>query len=140
MAIESETAEVDVSETAADESGTAAAPEEWVDVRMTEPGAGEWDLDLVVVGGRVEYADLRVRPDLVASFVECLVADVSDERASEVLATVARRQGIDPDDLAGVAGDDSQDELAEPEGEDAKAGSDDAESADDERREHMLDA
>lgn len=69
--------------------------EDWVDVRMTDPAEGEWDIDAVVVGGQVEYIDLQIRPDVVSGFVECLVDDVSDERAGEVLATVAKRQGID---------------------------------------------
>ena len=69
--------------------------DEWVDVRMSDPDEGEWDIDAVVVGGRVEYVDLQVRPDLVAGFVECLVDDVSRERATRILADVAERRGID---------------------------------------------
>ncbi|MEF8840098.1 MAG: hypothetical protein V5A62_00535 [Haloarculaceae archaeon] len=67
----------------------------WVDVRMSEPDQGEWDIDAVVVGGRVEYVDLRIRPALLASFIECLVDDVGDERGAEILAEVADRQGVD---------------------------------------------
>ena len=67
---------------------------EWVDVRMTEPHAGEWDIDAVVVGGQVEYVDLQIRPGLVDGFVECLLDDVSDERAAEILADVADRRGV----------------------------------------------
>jgi hypothetical protein len=74
--------------------------EGWVDVRMTDPDEGEWDVDLVVAGGRVEYLDLRVRPALLASFVECLVDDVDDERAARVLAHVAERRDVDPGDAA----------------------------------------
>jgi hypothetical protein len=69
--------------------------DEWVDVRMSDPDRGEWDLDAVVVGGRVEYVDLRVRPALLASFIECLVEDVDDGRAGEVLAEVADSRNID---------------------------------------------
>lgn len=69
----------------------------WVDVRMSEPDQGEWDIDAVVVGGRVEYVDLRIRPTLLASFVECLVDDVGDERGAEILAEVADRQDVDLD-------------------------------------------
>ena len=69
--------------------------DEWVDVRMTDPDEGEWDVDVVVVGGRVEYVDLQVRPDLLAGFVDCLVDDVSSERAAEILEDVAARHGID---------------------------------------------
>ena len=68
---------------------------EWVDVRMTDPDAGEWDIDAVVVDGRVEYVDLRVKPDRLAAFVACLLGDVGEERAGEVLADVADREGID---------------------------------------------
>lgn len=68
-----------------------------VDVRMTEPEAGEWDVDVVVVEGQVEYVDLRVKPDLLAAFVECLVDDVGDRRAGAVLADVADRADVDLD-------------------------------------------
>jgi hypothetical protein len=71
--------------------------EGWVDVRMSDPDEGEWDVDVVVVEGRVEYLDLRVRPELLASFIECLVDDVGEERAEEVLAEVADRQDVDPE-------------------------------------------
>lgn len=69
--------------------------DEWVDVRMTDPEEGEWDIDALVVGGQVEYVDLRVRPALLTGFVDCLVGDVSEERARGVLADVARRNGIE---------------------------------------------
>jgi hypothetical protein len=71
--------------------------DEWVDVGMSDPDEGEWGVDVVVVGGRVEYLDLRIRPELLASFSECLVDDVGDERAEEVLAEVADRQDVDLD-------------------------------------------
>lgn len=71
--------------------------EGWVDVRMTDPDAGEWDVDVVVVEGQVEYVDLRVKPDLLAAFVECLVDDVGDRRADAVLADVADRADVDLD-------------------------------------------
>lgn len=67
---------------------------EWADVRMTDPEEGEWDVDVVVMDGRVEYVDLRVDADLLAGFVACLVDDVGDERAAEVLAAVADRRGV----------------------------------------------
>jgi hypothetical protein len=70
---------------------------DWTDVRMTDPDAGEWDIDVVVASGRVEYVDLRVQPGLVAGFVECLVNDVDDDRALEILQTVADRRGLDLD-------------------------------------------
>lgn len=69
--------------------------EEWIDVRMTEPEAGEWNVDAVVVGGHVQYVDLHVRPDLLADFIDCLVDDVGTERAESVLADVAARHGLD---------------------------------------------
>lgn len=71
------------------------AHEEWVDVRMTDPDAGEWDIDAVVVDGCVEYVDLRIDPKHLSALVECLVEDVDDDRAGEVLADVADRNGID---------------------------------------------
>ena len=84
-----------------DESETFTDPddasEEWVDVRMTDPDEGEWDVDVVVVDSQVEYVDLRVKPDHLAAFVECLVDDVDDDRAGEILADVADREGVDVD-------------------------------------------
>ena len=71
--------------------------EDWTDVRMTEPEAGEWDVDVVVVGGRVEFVDLRIHPDLLAGFVDCLLDDVGEERGRAILQRVARRQDIDLD-------------------------------------------
>lgn len=69
--------------------------ENWVDIRMTDPEKGEWDVDVIVVDGAVEYVDLRIQPALLASFIDCLVEDVPESRARDVLATVARRHGID---------------------------------------------
>ena len=71
------------------------ATDEWIDVRMTEPEAEEWDLDLVVVDGQVNYVDLRIRPELLTSFVECLVDDISEDRARKLLTTMRDRKGID---------------------------------------------
>jgi hypothetical protein len=73
--------------------------DDWVDVRMTDPGAGEWDIDVVVAGGQVEFVDLRIRPSLLAGFIDCLIDDVADKRAAEILANAARQQGLDPEDL-----------------------------------------
>jgi hypothetical protein len=73
--------------------------DDWVDVRMTDPAAGEWDIDLVVADGTVEFVDLRIKPSLLAGFIDCLVDDVADERASEILARAARMQGLDPADI-----------------------------------------
>ncbi len=73
--------------------------DEWVDVRMTDPDEGEWDIDVVVADGRVEFVDLRVRPALLEGFIECLVDDVADERARAILAETASRKGLDLDDL-----------------------------------------
>ncbi|MFW6318387.1 MAG: hypothetical protein ACOC06_07980 [Halorubrum sp.] len=75
----------------------------WVDVRMTDPEKGEWDIDLVVVDGQVDYVDVRIRPDLLDAFVDCLVGDLSDDRASALLAGLAERNDID---LAARSGDD----------------------------------
>jgi hypothetical protein len=74
--------------------------EDWIDVRMTDPDAGEWDVDVVVVNGRVEYLDLRIKPALLAAFVDCLVEDVDDGRAEAMLSAVAERNGIDLSDVA----------------------------------------
>jgi hypothetical protein len=76
--------------------------EDWIDVRMTDPEEGEWDVDVIVAGGRVEYVDLRIRPALLTAFVDCLVDDASDERTESVLSTLAERNGID---LAAAADD-----------------------------------
>ncbi|MFC7026763.1 hypothetical protein ACFQJ5_02830 [Halomicroarcula sp. GCM10025324] len=74
--------------------------DEWVDVRMTDPDAGEWDIDLVVADGTVEFVDLRIKPSLLAGFIDCLVDDVADERARAILAKAARMQGLDLSDLS----------------------------------------
>jgi len=67
----------------------------WVDVRMTNPEKEEWDIDLVVVDGQVDYVDVRIRPDLLDAFVDCLVGDLGEERAGELLAGLAERNDID---------------------------------------------
>jgi hypothetical protein len=74
--------------------------DDWIDVRMTDPDEGEWDVDVVVVNGRVEYVDLRIKPELLAAFVDCLVEDVAEERAEAMLSAVAERNGIDLSDVA----------------------------------------
>ncbi|MDS0260404.1 hypothetical protein NDI56_13450 [Haloarcula sp. S1CR25-12] len=78
---------------------TDESSDEWVDVRMTDPEAGEWDIDVVVAGGQVEFVDLRIKPGLLAGFIDCLVDDVGETRAREVLAAAARKQGVDPEAL-----------------------------------------
>jgi hypothetical protein len=83
---------------------TDDATDGWVDVRMTDPDAGEWDVDVVVAGGRVEFVDLRIRPALLAGFLDCLVTDLSEGRARDLLADAARKQGVEPTDL----GEDSE--------------------------------
>ena len=67
----------------------------WVDVRMTNPEKEEWDIDLVVVDGQVDYVDVRIRPDLLGEFVECLVGDLGEDRASALLAGIAERNDVD---------------------------------------------
>lgn len=69
--------------------------DERVDVRMTDPDAGEWDIDVVVAEGRVEFVDLRIRPALLAGVIDCLVDDVDETRARKILAEAARKQGIE---------------------------------------------
>lgn len=68
--------------------------ENWVDVRMTEPEHGEWDVDVVVAGGRVEYVDLRLKPELLGGFIGCLLDDVDDDRAASILRGVTDRREI----------------------------------------------
>lgn len=74
--------------------------DDWIDVRMIDPDEEEWDVDVVVVNGQVEYVDLRIKPALLAAFVDCLVEDVDDDRAEAMLSTVAERNGIDLSDVA----------------------------------------
>jgi hypothetical protein len=81
-------------------ASSAVDGDEWVDIRMTDPEAGEWEVDTVVLDGRVQYVDLRVRPELLDSFVDCFLDDVGDERAREILETVAERRGFDELTLA----------------------------------------
>lgn len=74
-----------------------ATDDEWADVRMQDPDEGEWDVDVVVAGGRVEYVDLRIRPDHLAPFIDCLFDDVGPERANAILSQVADSTERDPD-------------------------------------------
>ncbi|GGK59709.1 hypothetical protein [Haloarcula sebkhae] len=74
--------------------------ESWVDVRMTDPDEGEWDVDVVIAEKQVEYVDLRIRPALLDGFLDCLFDDLSDERAQSLLAATMERQGVDLADLA----------------------------------------
>ncbi|MDX1746465.1 MAG: hypothetical protein R3324_11055 [Halobacteriales archaeon] len=69
--------------------------DDWVDVRMTDPEEGEWDIDMVVIDGQVQYVDLRIRPELLTAFVDCLIGDVGEERAEVILTAIAERNGID---------------------------------------------
>jgi hypothetical protein len=69
--------------------------EDWADGRMTDPEEEEWDLDVVVLDERVEYVDLRIKPELLVDFVDCLIQDAADDRAEAVLAAVAERNGIE---------------------------------------------
>ncbi|MFY4811207.1 hypothetical protein ACOJIV_00650 [Haloarcula sp. AONF1] len=74
--------------------------ESWVDVRMTDPDEGEWDVDVVIAEKQVEYVDLRIRPALLEGFLDCLFDDLSGERAQSLLAATMERQGVDLADLA----------------------------------------
>ncbi|MBX0322661.1 hypothetical protein EGH21_06420 [Halomicroarcula sp. F13] len=78
---------------------TDESDDDWVDVRMTDPEEGEWDIDVVVAEGQVEFVDLRIRPALLSGFIECLVDDVAEERAKEIIADTATRHGLDSEDL-----------------------------------------
>ncbi|MFB6083188.1 MAG: hypothetical protein ABEJ94_02960 [Halorientalis sp.] len=84
---------------------TEPTADEWVDIRMTDPAEGEWELDAVVVDGRMEHVDLRVREDLVASFVECLADDLSATQRAALLDRLAddgadepAADAVDPDE------------------------------------------
>ncbi len=78
---------------------TFTEPEEpdddWVDVRMVDPDQGEWDVDFVVIDGQVNYVDLRIRPELLQGFVECLIGDLDRDQASQLLSTIADKKDID---------------------------------------------
>jgi len=67
----------------------------WVDVRMTNSEEGEWDVDFVVVDDQVNYVDLRIQPELLAGFVECLIEDTSKDRANRILNRIAEKKSID---------------------------------------------
>lgn len=73
--------------------------DDWVDVRMTDPDEGEWDIDVVVAEGRVEFVDLRIQPALLEGFIQCLVDDVAEERAKEIITAAANRRGVVPEDI-----------------------------------------
>ncbi|WP_254272897.1 hypothetical protein [Haloarcula marina] len=79
--------------------------DDWVDVRMTDPDAGEWDIDVVVAEGQVEFVDLRIQPALLSGFIDCLVDDVAEERAREIVADAASRAGVEPSDLEAETGE-----------------------------------
>lgn len=72
--------------------------EQWVDVRMTDPDEGEWDIDVVVAQGQVEYVDLRIKPDLLTAFVNCLIDDLDHRQASKILASIAESNELDLSD------------------------------------------
>lgn len=67
----------------------------WVDVRMTDPDAGEWDIDVVVADGRVEFVD-PYRP--VAALRLHRLSRRRRRRGTGPRDTreAASRQGIDP--------------------------------------------
>lgn len=69
--------------------------DDWVDVRMTNPEEGEWDVDFVVVDGQVNYVDLRIRPELLAEFMECLIDDTDKDRADRILSRIAEQKNVD---------------------------------------------
>lgn len=81
--------------TATEPTDQAGSNAEWVDVRMTDPEEGEWTVDSVVIDGRTEYLDLKVRKDLLASFVACLLGDLDTDTAESVLAEAAELVGVE---------------------------------------------
>ena len=62
---------------------------------MTDPEEGEWTVDSVVLDGRMAYLDLRVRRDVLASFVACLMDDLDKSAAETVLAEAADLIGVE---------------------------------------------
>lgn len=75
--------------------------DEWADVRMVDPTEGEWDIDLIVGGGQVEYVDLRIKAELLVEFIDCLVEDVGHEQAGRILSEVVKRSDVEIRDLPG---------------------------------------
>ena len=76
-------------------TGTEDDMDNWVDVRMINPEEGEWNVDFVVVDGQVNYVDLRIRPEVLAGFVDCLIDDTDTDQAKRILTTIAERKNID---------------------------------------------
>ena len=82
--------------TTANEPGAeGVSTAEWVDVGMTDPEEGEWTVDSVILDGRTQYLDLRVRRDVLASFVACLLDDLDESAAETVLADAADLIGVE---------------------------------------------
>lgn len=52
-------------------------------------------MDFVVVDGQVNYVDLRIRPELLDGFIECLIDDLGKDRTSRMLTEIAERKHID---------------------------------------------
>lgn len=69
--------------------------DKWIDVRMTDPEEGEWDADVIVLDGQVQCLDLRIKPELLGSFVECLLGDAESERTRAVVERLADHHGLD---------------------------------------------
>jgi hypothetical protein len=76
-------------------TGPDTTLKECIDVHLTDPDEGEWDIDVVVAHGKVEYVDLRIKPEFLSDFVDCLISDVGEQRASSILASIADRNGLD---------------------------------------------
>lgn len=45
--------------------------------------------------GQVNYVDLRIRPELLAGFVECLIDDTEKDRANRILIKIAEQKNLD---------------------------------------------
>lgn len=65
---------------------------------MNAPEEGEWDVDVVVLDGRVECVELRIRASVLADFVDCLADDAGPERTRAVVERLAAGEGATPAD------------------------------------------
>jgi len=81
---------------------TASDGGEWVDIRMTAPEEGEWDVDVIVLDGQVECVELRIRSAVLADFVDCLADDLGPERTWELADRLADSDGATTSDAETV--------------------------------------
>jgi len=86
------------------------AHDAWIDVRMTDPEVGEWDIDAVVVDGQVEYVDNQRAQSVIASLARTYDVDLS---------SLDDEQRADADGASDSAEDDGGSDPAD--GDDASA-------------------